>query len=118
MVFDSEKWMPLKNYPLWSHNFIHINPFLCPCHVKAFHLMAEMALLHSPFQGGHSESAKRHLAAVLMIGHVMLCPWGVVDVVVECVNAQEHKRVVFCCFCVCVCLHMQVYVCVDKWHMS
>lgn len=51
MVFDSEKWAPLKNCPLWGHNFIHTNPFLCPRHVKAFHLMAEMTLLHSPFQG-------------------------------------------------------------------
>lgn len=75
--------------------------------------MAEIAIsaFHSPFQGHHSESAKRPLTAVLVIGHVM--PVGcVIELAIECVSvhAQEHNRAVRA-VCVSVCMHKRGYVC-------
>lgn len=96
MVFDSEKWMPLKNCPLWSHNFLHVSPFLCPYHVKTFHLMVEMALLHSlsgkPFEKCQKAS---NCSAGDCSCHTM--PVGcVIELAFECVSVRtaEYKAVV------------------------
>lgn len=82
-----------EELPIVRPQFYIYKPLPLACHVKAFHVMAEMALLHSPFQGDHSESAKRHLTAVPVIGHVMPCPMGVSLSWMSSVEVHTHIRI-------------------------
>lgn len=103
--FNSAKWKPPEELPIVRPQFYTCELLPLPGHVKAFHLMAEMALLHSAFQAGLSESAKRHFAAVPVIGHVM--PVGVSS---SWLWKYTHKNTKGLCLCV----RLHVSVCMFK----
>lgn len=101
---DAPEGLPIVGPQFYTYEPL---PLPLPCQ-GIFRLMAEMALLHFPFQGFHSESAKRHLTAVPEIGHVTPCPLGVSLTWRVCVSV--HIRGHNGCVSVCVCARI-LYAC-------
>ena len=95
---------PLKNCPLWGHNFYTYELLPLPCHVKAFHLMAEMALLHSAFPGRPFRKCQK---ASRCCRHDWSChavPVGfAIALAAECAHTHTENTKGLCDWCVCVC---------------